>query len=101
MMDAALPTEPNEIFLSILAAGAHGADLVPLYHQLREAAPQFQADLPRLSNPRPSLRLRSRASFCRKLRPPETGASRFTVAQHYRRPAPRSRTPLLSPWPWM
>jgi cytochrome P450 len=50
-MDATLPTEPNEIFLAILAAGTHGADLVPLYHQLREAAPQFQADLPRLSNP--------------------------------------------------
>jgi len=46
-----LPSDPNEVFQAILAAGTRGSDLVRLYHQLRNLAPIFRADFPRLGDP--------------------------------------------------
>ena len=45
------PPDGDAIFQQILATGATGGDLARLYHQLRAAAPIFQADFPRLQNP--------------------------------------------------
>lgn len=46
-----LPSDPDAIFEQIVATAARGGDLVPLYHQLRAAAPVFKADYPRLTSP--------------------------------------------------
>ncbi len=51
---ADLPSDPDEIFGRILSDGARGGDLVRLYHQLRAAAPIYQARGPafaRLNHP--------------------------------------------------